>query len=494
MKILFVYSVQKSITQSKPLLGQEGIYFGISTIASVLKKHGHTCELVVLDRRYKQKNISLLSGKIKTYNPQIVAFTAVFSEFDFIYDIAAKIKSQFPDLFLYAGGIHLTLNPHEKYLAVFDAFCVGEGEYATLELVNKLGTKENISDIANLWLKTPEGIVKNPVRPFIDPLDQLPPPDREMWQEWILEPNTRLTLLVGRGCPFNCTYCCNHKLKKVSSGKYVRLRNIKDILEEIQYLHTTFPDVSEMQLEIETLGVDMNWLDCFCNELHQWGEKTRFKLKFSTNLRIFPQLDIESVFKNFKKANITSVTIGLESGNYRIRKEILNRDYSNEIILKTAQLAKNYGIDLSLFNMVGLPTETPVEFADTIQMNQMIQPSFHATSIFFPYPGTELHTMCERMGLLPQSINTKDERQIATLNLPGFSKRQIQKSFDSFHYNVYKAKAEKSKFKLLIFYSMKYLGHNFYANLKVGLIRALYQLKIKRLLSRNFFSIFQKSK
>ncbi len=112
----------------------------------------------------------------------------------------------------------------------------------------------------------------------------------------------------------------------------------------------------------------------------------KFRLKFGTNLRIFPLLDIESVFRNFKKANITSVTIGLESGSYRIRKEILHRDYSNEKILEAASIAEKYGIHISLFNMIGLPTETTSEFSETLRMNQQIQPAFHATSIFFPYP------------------------------------------------------------------------------------------------------------
>jgi radical SAM superfamily enzyme YgiQ (UPF0313 family) len=315
MKILFVYSIQKSITQQKPLLGQEGIYFGISTISSLLKQQGHSCELVVLDRRYKQKNIHLLSKRIQTYNPRIVAFTAVYSEFDFIYGVAAKIKNLFPDLFLYAGGIHITLNPHEKYLEVFDAFCVGEGEYPTLELVNRLSAREPITGIANLWVKTPDTIIKNPTRPFIYPLEELPLPDREMWQEWILEPNTKLTVLVGRGCPFNCTYCCNHTLKKVSQGHYVRLRSVENMMAEIRQLHISFPEVEEIQLEIETLGTDLHWLDAFCEALNRFGEETGFRLRFNTNLRIFPRLNIEVVFKNFQKAHITSVTIGLESGN-----------------------------------------------------------------------------------------------------------------------------------------------------------------------------------
>ncbi len=494
MNVLFVYSVQKSITQEKPLLRQEEVYFGISQIASVLKKQGHLCELVVLDRRYKYKNIRLLSDKINLFKPQIIAFTAVYSEFNFIYQIATDIKKQYPGLFLYAGGVHITLNPDEKYLELFDAICIGEGEYPTLELVKCLESGKTIEKIANLWVKTSQGIVKNPTRPFISDLDELPFPDREMWQEWILETNTKPAVLVGRGCPYQCTYCSNHRLRKVSSGKYVRLRTPGHVIAEIRQLHTAFPAIDEIYLEIETLGVDLKWLDIFCEELCQFGKETDFQLKFGTNLRIFPTMDIEAVFENFKKANIVSVTIGLESGSYRIRKEILNRNYSNELLLKVATEAKKQGIDIALFNMVGLPTETPLEFSETLEMNQKIQPAFHATSIFFPYPGTQLYEMCEEMKWIPDKIETRDERQIATLDLPGFSRKQIQKSFDSFHYNLYKTKKDKSWLKLLIYFSMQFLGHNFYANLKIAVIRTLYRLKGQKMINRDFFSIFQKSK
>jgi radical SAM superfamily enzyme YgiQ (UPF0313 family) len=494
MRILFIYSVQKSIFRDTPLLGQEGIYFGISLISSILKKHGHECELVILDRQYKNTNIRTLSEKITSFNPQFLAFTAVYSEFDFICSIATEIRKSYAGLFFYLGGVHVTLNPDEKYLDLFNAFCVGEGEEATLELVENLEHGKNIHTIPNLWIKTEKGIFKNPPRPFVADLDALPFPDREMWQQWIFNHDTKLTVLIGRGCPFNCTYCCNHKLRKVSSGKYLRFRTPENILAEIKELHQSFPKVDEIYLEVETLGVNLRWLDNFCKQLHQFGKETDFRLRFATNLRIFPSLNVDFVFENFKKANITSVTIGLESGNYRIRKEILNRDYSNEIILRATEIARKYGIDISLFNMIGLPTETLSDFSDTVKMNQIIQPAYHATSIFFPYPGTALHQMCENMQLLPEKINTKDERQIATLNLPGFSKKQIQKSFDSFHYNVYKVRNDKSKVKLFIYYSMKYLGHNFYANLKIKVIRSIHKLKLNRLMRRDFFSIFQKSK
>jgi len=493
MRILFVYSTQKTIVPQKPLLGQEGIYHGISSIAGVLKQHQHQCELAVLDRANGGKNFKILSQKIKEFKPQIIAFTAVFSEFDFICDIALQVRKHFPSLFLIAGGVHITLNPDENYLSLFDAICIGEGEMPMLELVQHLEADESIHDIQNLWLKTPESIYINPQRPFLQNLDELPFPDREMWQEWILEPHTKPTVLLGRGCPFDCTYCSNHSLRKISSGKYVRMRSPENILSEIRKLYEEYPDIHEIQLEVETIVIDHVWLKNFCGQMEAFGKETGFKISFSTNLRIFPRMDVEFVFEQFKKANITLVTIGLESGSYRIRKEILHRDYSNELLLNAAEKAKSYGIAIALFNMVGLPTETPAEFAETLQMNRLIQPAFHATSIFFPYPGTKIAETCKQMNLLPEHINTKDERQLAVLDLPDFSRKQIQKSFDSFHYQVYRKQKNKSLPRLLIYYSMSFLGHNFYANLKVAFIRLLYRTKNRKMLSPRWFSIFQKS-
>jgi radical SAM superfamily enzyme YgiQ (UPF0313 family) len=493
MNVLFIYSTQKTILPQKPLLNQESIYHGISSIAGVLKQHGNECRLVVLDRRNGNQNVKLLNRKIEEFNPQILAFTAVFSEFDFICETAAQVKKDFPGLFLIVGGVHVTLNPNDSYLSLFDAVCIGEGEFPVLELIRRLEANESISDIQNLWVKTSAGIVKNPTRPFVQDLDTFPFSDREMWQEWILESHTKPSVLLGRGCPFDCTYCSNHTLRKVSSGRYVRMRSPENILSEIRILHKNDPSINEIQLEVETIATHSEWLKNLCEQLAVFGEETGFKIHFCTNLRIFPRMDVEFVFEQFKKAHITLVTIGLESGSHRVRKEILHRDYSNELVLKTAEIAEKYGIAIALFNMVGLPTETPAEFAETLRINQQIQPAFHATSIFFPYPGTHLAELCKQMNLLPSSIRTKDERQLAILDLPEFSKKQIQKSFDSFHYQVYRKKKTKSIPHILIYYSMCFLGHNFYANLKITFIRLLYRTRNRKLLSPQWFSIFQKT-
>lgn len=478
MKILFIYSVQKSLLIEKPLKAQEDIQMGIAQLSSVLKNSGHQTDLLVLDRRYKKRNYALLDHKFSNNPYGLVCFSSVYSEFTFITEVARYVKNKF-NTFSILGGVHATISPEETYLDVFDALCIGEGENALLKLANNLEEGKDIASIHNLWIRQNGHIVKNKPDAFIQDLDSLPFIDRDLWQPLIFDKNTRLTILLGRGCPYNCTYCCNQQIRKVAPGKYVRLRSAKNIIEELNHLTSKFPSITEYFLEIETLGANIDWLLTLCNQLNIFNTEREKKLSFSANLRLYDRLDVDLIFSNLKRANFESIIIGLESGNERIRKEILNRHYSNETIFKAVESARKHGIKVGIFNLIGLPTETLSDFKETLRLNQQLQPDWHATSIFFPYKGTELYDTAGAQGLLPEKLNFKEERQHAVLDLPDFSRRQVQKQFDRFHYNVYKFHSNKSMLKTLLYLAQIILGHNYMAKAKNRLIVIFHRLGIK---------------
>ena len=487
MNILFVYTIQKSLLKERPLKGQEDIQMGIAQMSALLKKNNYSTDLLVLDKKNRRSNHKIIDKKFRTNTFDIVCFTSVYSEFSYIKEITEYIKVKH-NPFTILGGVHATISPEDRYLDLFDAICIGEGEDALLELTQKLEKNEDILSIKNLWLKSDGKIIRNKSREFIQDLDALPFVDRDLWQPYIFDRDTRLTLLLGRGCPYNCTYCCNHKLKKVAPGKYVRLRSAQNIVSELEYLTGKFPTINEYFLEIETLGADLKWLQELCEHLYQFNEKRKEKLLFSANLRVYDELNVDLVFSNLKKANFESVTIGLESGNERIRKEILNRHYSNETIIKAALSARKHGIKIGIFNLIGLPTESYQDFLDTLEINQKIQPDWHATSIFFPYKGTDLYRKAEEIGILPEKLNFSDERQRAVISLPDFKKKQIQRQFDSFHYNVYKKAQNKNLLKLTLYLIQIVIGHNNMANTKNKLIILLHHIGVRNRLVR----IFQK--
>jgi len=493
MQILFISSVNNPVSFQHLLAGNEDMQFGISYISACLKQKGHQTSLLLLSKKYRSKNERLLRKQIQQLSPSVIAFTAVYSEYDYIVEIARFIRKSFPSVFLVGGGVHISLNPHENMLDVFDAICLGEGEQAMVELVGALETHQPFTSIENLWVRQDKNIFKNGLRVFNESLGVLPFPDRSMWLQWILERNTRLTVLLGRGCPYNCSYCCNHKLRKIAQGAYVRFRPVSNILNEIETLNSEFPQVREYMLEAETLAADMDWLEELCLGLAGLNAKRSVKLLFSANLRIFPTMDQEKIWGLLAKAGFTSVSIGLESGSEKIRREVLNRNYSNEHIFEAAAWASKYGIKLGLFNLIGVPGETYSDFCETLAVNRKIQPHWHATSIFFPYPGTELYECAQKLGLLNNVKEVENERQQAVLDLPDFTRKQIQQAFDSFHYEVYRFNSNANQLKKGIYFLMKYVGHNRFAKLKRNLLCLFYFFHLQAF-ARKFrlVGIFQK--
>ena len=227
MNILFVYSLNTGRSLPKPLETQDEMQFGISYISSFLKKHGHNTDLIVLTRKSED---SAIDTSVEKFRPGMICFTAVTTEYMFIENIARRIKEKYPRIFLMIGGVHVSLNPEEAMLDTFDALCIGEGEAAALELVDRLERNSGLSGIGNLWIKNGSKIEKSQLKPFLQDIDGLPFPDREMWQAWVSTTVSRQAILLGRGCPYKCTYCCNHALSKLTTGSYVRFRSPDNIL------------------------------------------------------------------------------------------------------------------------------------------------------------------------------------------------------------------------------------------------------------------------
>lgn len=484
MNILFIYSVDEIHSFAKPLSGPALIQFGISYISSFLKKHLHHTRLIVLGRILGKKNYDIIDRYLKKFYPKLICFTAVNSEYRFISGIAKYIKNHYPDIYLLIGGPHVSLNPEGVLSGEFDALCIGEGENPTLELVEQLEKGISPSGIPNLWIKKGSVIEKNSPRPFLQNLDSLPLPDRGMWQEWIPEgAGLWYPVLLGRGCPFECTHCCNHALRKITSGTYVRFRSPDNIIEEIKEIITKYPITEEIYLEVETIGINKEWDMGLCRKLQHLNTTLSRPLSFGANLRITPHADLDELFAEFKKSNFNFINIGLESGSERVRREILKRDYSNQDIINAVRLARKYGLRVHFYNMIGIPGETLADFKETVRINRICQPDLHYTYIFHPYPGTVLYSLCEQQGLFKKDLDTEMERCKANLGLPGFTKRQIQKSYSWFDYYLYKG--YKPRYKLLAkVLALRIRKNYFYRRIKYN----WFLIRLRQIL-RNLYSI-----
>ncbi len=239
----------------------------------------------------------------------------------------------------------------------FDCVCVGEGEQTLLDIVDG----KPVDQIPNLVRKVDGKIIQNSIQPLLEDLDQLPFPDRELFDyQNSLNQDHRADFMVGRGCPYRCTYCINNQMINLAPGRYVRLRSVSNILTEIKLVLHNYQNIESICFQDDTFALKRGWLVEFCDRY-----KREIGLPFVCNLRA-DRTDEEIVIV-LKNAGCQEVRIGIEQGNESLRRSMLNRKMSNEQIIAAFQMLHKAGIKTFAYNMIGIPGETEQTVQETIR-------------------------------------------------------------------------------------------------------------------------------
>lgn len=432
MRILFVFANVRTLI---PFVYS----FAMGSLSAVLKKHNHRVYVFSVN---SLKDIQKISTVLKVYNPDMVGFTGISSQFLYIAQMAATVK-QWKNVPVVCGGTHATLFPDDFIkLDNVDAILIGEGDKAFLEYVEALQYGKDHLNIFNFWFKKNGKIIKNECGEFIQDLDSLPYVDREIFdhQKLIQMNNFTLYMLAGRGCPYNCTFCSVPYLREKGKGEFARLRSVNNVLGEIKLLsqrykfkHTYFRD--------DTFTWNKEWAIEFCKKYSKF-----FKYPFDILTRA-DCLDKETM-DSLKQAGCHCVWIGIDSGNTYIRNTILKKDITNEKILETCKYLQSIGIKPLTTNMVGLPFETPDGFRETVELNKKIYSSKPVVSlgsgtgpkifVFSPFPGTILYDLSKKEGWLHPMRYGFRVYQESIIDMPNFPHKKVCSSRRKFRYLVYK--------------------------------------------------------
>jgi anaerobic magnesium-protoporphyrin IX monomethyl ester cyclase len=396
---------------------------GIGYISAVLKQVGHRTSLQHI---YKPVSKGEFLKCMEEQKPDLVCFSSTTNQFEHVRTLSTWVKEL--DLPVLLGGVHATLAPEEAILhPAIDFVCIGEGEYPTLELANALQNGESTENIRNIWSKEDKIIKRNEIRPLISNLDELPFPDREIFDyKTILKNNGyRADIIAGRGCPFSCTYCSNNALRKVfdGKGKYVRMRTVDNVLKEIEEITKKY-ELLSLDFQDDTFTLNPDWVKQFCEQYPK-----RFKVKFWCNSR--PETLNKEIVAALKSAGCHTVAIGIESGNEWLRKNVLKRHTTNEQIINAFKIVTDAGIGTYALNMIGLPYETAEMIEDTIKINKIVSPTNYQLSIFYPFPKTELWNLCATEGFITDQSRTNFMGD-SVLKLPTLSKKQIRLFYRKF--------------------------------------------------------------
>lgn len=372
-----------------------GVNHGLASLAATARQKGHFFSFRHLIKKEPAENVA---DEISKINPDIVGFSFATNQKQYVLDYSKAIYQKTKVLQI-AGGMHPTVAPLDVFkIKHINGVCVGEGEHALTELLSRIDEKKDIYSIPSFWWKTDNGkIIRNPVYPLDADLSKLPFPDYSIFDTKIISDASSgwVAMLVIRGCPYNCYYCCNHVLRNIYPQKenYFRTPSPEYAISLIKHNLSFYENPKGISFADDLLTFNPDWLDKF-SALYS----KEIGLPYTCNSRI--ECLSDRTVESLKKSNCKTVFIGVESGNEKIRKELLNRFYSNKDIIEGFRRLKKAGISSCSYNIVGFPFETKKQMEETLKINQIIKPDNGVVFYFYPYPGTKLFDICRDNNLL----------------------------------------------------------------------------------------------
>lgn len=376
-------------------------HYGLASISAYLKDRIKGIEVTLLHIRDRNFGQDHLHEKIRESLPHIIAFTSTTHSFPPIQQYAKWVKDFDDEILTVCGGVHVTLNPGESLTSsALDVVVRGDGEYPMEALVNAWTANKRIPNEKGIWYRENGKMIDNGCAVVAD-LDSLPYPDWELFEYMNLSaPKQGLGgIMLSRGCPYHCSYCCNRKLANIyksSQASYVRFKGVERSISEIKNFIGKFPAIHTLYFDDDILPLKQKWFFEFAREY-----KKEINKPYWCNIR--PNLVNSKIAEALVNSGCTRAGIGIESGNERVRNEILKRDLSDKTIIDTVSLLKERSIYVYSFNMVGLPRERRAELLDTIRMNANLGIDKIQCTVFYPYRHTDIYDLCVQDGLLVHS-------------------------------------------------------------------------------------------
>lgn len=350
---------------------------GILYLAAILEQNNISVKII--DVGAEKQTLTETLKIIKKEKPILVGFSAMTPLLQGTVTLAKKIKKLNKKIKICLGGPHISADP--KFISrikYFDFGITGEGEYSFLKAYQKIVNKEKLDKI--IIGETPKdlSLIPLPARHLID----------------LSKYHKTASIMATRGCPFNCYYCSRPCISNI-----VRCRQVKDVIHEMDLLYNHCG--GDYLFQDDSLTINRDFTVKFCHQVIKQNKKYRWAG--------YTRVDLvdEELLKLMSQAGCYSLTFGIESGDEKIRNEVVLKHFSNQKIIETIKLCNKYKIEANGFFMFGHPTEKPENLLKTIDF--VIKNDFKiiGVSIATPFPGSLLWQYALKEGIVDNKFIDK---------------------------------------------------------------------------------------
>lgn len=384
---------------------------GLKYIHSHLIKNNINSRILFIPQ-FNKKDFPSIKKFLKSYEPKIIGISLMSPEFLNVKEFSLFIKKKFPGIIIVWGGIHPTVDP-EECIKYANYIFRGESEHAFLEFVTAISKNKPLNDILNLVYRSSERININKLRPLNENLDALLFPahfpqkslvlhngniielSKSLFKKYTRYSGKFYSLTTTRGCPFSCAYCCNSAFSKLYGITKIRKRSVENVIKEIKHAIKLFPELVYINIQDDNFfSYDIQWMQPF-------ADASKREIKKNIVCRTTPAHLNEEKISILKKAGLSWIFMGLQSGSPRINKEIYKRFVTNEKFIEATKIVKKYNIAGYYDVILDNPYETEQDIIETINVILKIPKPFmlQLFSLCF-YQGTEIHNRALKENLI----------------------------------------------------------------------------------------------
>ena len=356
MDILFVNSFRQSSIITFPI--------GINLLSTIINQNtNYTSEVIsfpnllaekkVPDNILLEKDYETIVSYILNKNPQIVSFYTVGRSYFISLITARNIKKIDKKIKIIFAGPHVSLCSLEtlKAFDFIDMVAIGEGEQNVISIIDYFNNREEIENIKGICYRKGDQIVCNEPSPLLENLDELP----------MLELNKDslpaiIPIETGRGCPYNCTFCCTKTFWK----RKARMKSTDRIIDEIKYYVNNYHINQFDFIHDQFTAYKKNILE-FCNGIAQQG----LEIEWFCSARA-DTLD-EEMISLMARAGCKKILLGIETGSQRMQK-IINKNLNMSEVRDTIKLVDRYDISMQVSFIYGLPTEAEEDLLKSLNL------------------------------------------------------------------------------------------------------------------------------
>lgn len=358
---------------------------GLLSLAACLQKTGSYVNIFQPKERLIQPEDYKKAAKhILTYKPDIIGFSTWCITYAASLLIAEQLKILSPNTPLIFGGPQASILAKETMMEfpAVDFVLSGECDLTFPKFIKEFEKKNpTFSKISGLTFRTNSDKIKQtPTNGALPVLDELPVPS----YEFVSNADT-LKLDVGRGCPFNCTYCSTNNF---FSKKY-RIKSPTRILYEMN-LAFKKSKIRTFSFTHDMFTLNKKFVFDLCEKLILQKKENKTEFVWTCSARIDCVTD--KMLIQMKKAGCESIFFGIESGSEKIQKEI-KKNLNISRAYTIADICREVGLNMHASFIIGFPNENYEDIEQTLvcALKLSLKGALVQVSELSLLPGTTLH-------------------------------------------------------------------------------------------------------